>query len=162
MPFFDRRCGSCGTVTLDSFEPSDAPTILCAECGEPTDRVWLSKASNVIGDECDFVRMNGTREPFRVTSKIEDRRWLKERGYRIKDEHIGQEGSDKSTLSQRCGGMDPQTLANATALVSRDNSAGWRDPEKAPIGISSDEGLIRYLGDRRRVEQRGEFGFSDR
>ncbi len=154
VPFFDRKCPSCGTVKLDSFEPSEPPVILCADCGEPTERAWLSKPANVIGDEMDHVQVNGLKTPRRFTSKIEHRRWLKSEGLRIVDD-------GKSKDAGRADTMDAQTLENARQLVSR-ASAGWRDPEHAPIGITSNDGIIRYLNDRRRAELRGEFGFSDR
>ncbi len=155
MPFFDRRCPSCASVKRDSFEPCDAPVLLCDQCGEPTERVWLSKPANVIGDECDFVSHHGEKHPVRFRSRSEHRRWLKERGLRIKDD-------GKSKDAGRAAMMDPQTMENARQLVSRDSKAAWRDPEQAPIGITSDEGVIRYLTDRNRAENRGEFGFSDR
>lgn len=130
--------------------------MLCGDCGEPTDRAWLSKPANVIGDECDFTQHNGTKIPIRFRSRREHRLWLKKNGYRILDDKTA-----KGSKSADC--MDPYTLAAATALVSRDSRAsGWRDPSKAPIGITSDEGLIRYLSDQNRVENRGEFGFRDR
>ncbi len=163
MPLYDRQCGSaCGWQALDVWEAVDAPHGVCPACGADTARAWLTRASSVIGDECDFTTRNGEKTPVRFRSKIEHRRWMKERGLVIMDTHVGAPGSDKSKFTQRAALMDPQTLANATALVSRSGSKGWRDPDKSPLGITSDDGVIRYLRDVNRAENRGEFGFSDR
>ena len=156
MPFFDRKCGSCGTLKIDCLEPSEPPTVLCDDCGEPTERVWLSKSSNVIGDECDFVQHNGTKTPIRFRSRGDHKLWLKSHGYRI-----AEDASAKGSKS--AGIMDAYTLEAARTLVSRDNRAsGWRDPDQAPIGITSDEGVIRFLRDRSRADNFNEFGFSGR
>lgn len=155
MPFYDRICPSCRAEQRDCFEPVVSPAVLCADCGEPTERAWLAKPANILRDEIDFIQHNGTKHPIRFRSRIERNRWLKANNYR----EVG-DGTSKGSKSGDC--MDPQTLANAAALVSRDNRAGWRDPDKAPIGITSDEGVIRYLSDRNRAENRGEFGFSGR
>ena len=157
MPRFDRKCEACGWELRDVWERSDDQR-LCDDCGEPTVRAWLTAPPNVIGDEWDHVQKMGTKHPIHFTSKIEHRRWLKANNYRIMDDGDGK-GSKMATA------LDPQTLANATELVNRaatQKNRGWRDPELAPIGITSDDGVIRYLTDRNRAENRGEFGFSDR
>lgn len=157
MKYFDRKCPACGTITIDSLEPSDAPVILCSQCGEPTERAWIAKAATVIGDECDFTSRNGEREPRRFRSKLEHRRWLKEKGYRINDAHVGTQDGDTSKHTTRWAAMDQQTLQNAIDLVTRAASAPATTPrDDGPHGISSNEGIIRYLDERSRVE-RGEF-----
>lgn len=110
--------------------------------------------SVVIGDEMDHVQVNGLKHPRRFTSKQEHKRWLKEHGYRIYDTHEGDQGSDKNKFTTRLATMDPQTLKNAQELVTRAASApATRSADDAPIGITSDDGVIRYLTDRRRAEQ---------
>lgn len=159
MPFYDRKCPDCGWTKCDSFEPVNALPVLCADCGEPTERAWwIGKPANVIGDECDFVQRNGTKTPIHFRSRIKHRQWLKTNHYRISE--------DKSALGSKSADiMDPVTMANAAELVARAATApvrGWRDPNKAPIGITSPEGMLRYLSDQNRVENRGEYGFSGR
>lgn len=157
MKYFDRKCPSCGTITIDSLEPSDAPVILCLQCGEPTERAWIAKAATVIGDECDFTSRNGEREPIRFRSKLEHRRWLKEKGYRINDAHVGTQDGDTSKHSSRWAAMDAQTLQNAIDLVTRAASApAAPSTPDGPQGITSDEGVIRYLGVQARIA-RGEY-----
>lgn len=154
MPFFDRRCESCGTEVYDVLEPSNAPVVLCGECGEPTVRAWLTKPAYVIGDEMDHTQINGLKHPRRFTSKQEHARWMKANGFRIKDDHVGSQGSDKNKFTQRWAGMDPQTLKNAQDLVARAASApATSSEEDGPRGITSNDGIMRYLQDRSRNER---------
>ena len=153
MPFYDRLCTACGTTQIDSFEPVEPPRLLCADCGEPTERAWLTKPSNVIPDSMDWTQVNGCKRPIRFRSKSERRRYLKGAGWR----ETGGGESAGSTVTQL-------TLDNAKAMLERSAkaSSGWRDPDKAPLGITSTEGLLRYMTDKRLAENRGEFGFRDR
>ena len=164
MPFYDRRCPVCETTQIDEFEPVEAPKVPCGQCGEPTERAWLSKPANVIGDELWHLQVNGVNQPTQVYSKSERKRLLKANGWREKDDYAPVQGSDKDKFgSVRWAAIAPETLAGAKAMLERNSSSsGWRDPNKAPIGITSEEGLIRYMGDKRKAEQRGEFGFSER
>ena len=60
-------------------------------------------------------------------------------------------------LSDWSASMDPQTLANAQTLVARAADApAVHRADDGPHGITSDEGVIRYLADRRRAEH-GEY-----
>lgn len=157
MPRYDRKCPDCAWTAFDVWEASDAPHVLCPDCGAPTERAWLQPAS-VLSDEIDMVQHNGTKTPIHFRSRIERNRWLKANHYR----ECG-DGDSKGSKSGDC--MDPVTMANAAELVARAATAptrSYRDPSKAPIGITSDEGVIRYLRDQNRVENRGEYGFSDR
>lgn len=156
MPRYDRKCRDCAWLSYDVWEPAEAPIVPCPDCGAPTERAWLQAAS-VIGDEIDHVQRNGTKRPIRFRSRLERNRWLKANGYRELDTE-----ESKGARSADC--MDPVTMANAAALVARAASAPatWRDPDHAPIGITSDEGVIRYLTDRSRAEFRGEYGFAGR
>lgn len=155
MPFYDRLCAACGATEIDSFEPMVAPVVLCGTCGSPTVRAWLTTPANILRDEIDMVQHNGAKRPIHFRSRLARNRWLKANGYR----EVG-DGTSKGSASVAC--IDARMLANATELVSRTNNAGWRDPDQAPIGITSDDGVIRYLRDKNRAENRGEFGFSDR
>lgn len=155
MPRYDRKCPECGWEAIDLWERMDAK-LLCPECGEPTERAYLTTAASVIGDEMDAVLTNGSKQPWRCRSKQLHRDWLKANGYRIKDDHVGEQGSDKNKFTSRSVTMDPQTLANATALVTRAALEPARGSASETIGLTSNEGVIRYLHDRARIE-RGEF-----
>ena len=110
----------------------------------------------MIGDECDFVSRNGEKKPIRFRSKLEHRRWLKEHGYRIKDDHVGAQGSDKNKFTQRWAAMDPQTMKNAMELVARAALEPARGSgDEGALGLTSNEGIVRYLEHRTRIE-RGE------
>lgn len=157
MPRYDRACQDCAWHGIDLWEPSEAPKVLCPDCGAPTVRAYLQSTS-ILRDEIDLVQHNGTKTPIRFRSRIERNRWLKENNYR----ECG-DGDSKGSKSGDC--MDPQTMANAAALVARaatQPARGQRDPSKVPIGITSDEGVIRYLSDQNRIQNRGEYGFRDR
>ena len=106
MPFFDRRCPSCETVTTDCMEPSDAPTVLCEKCNAPTERVWLmGRANNIIGDEIDITIRNGLcnpdGSPRRYTSRTELRREEVRRGMTNHVVHQPGKGGDKSKHTVR-------------------------------------------------------------
>src|ERR1700682_3245076 len=123
MPFFDRICPSCRSEIRDCFEPVVATAVLCPDCGEPTERAWLAKPSNILRDEISITQHNGTKHPIHFTSRIERNRWLKQNNYRaLADENA------KGSKAGDC--MDPVTMANAAELVARAATApvrGWRD-----------------------------------
>jgi hypothetical protein len=147
MPFYDRACPDCAWIARDRFEPIDAGVVPCPDCGAPTVRAWFTTA-NVIGDECDFVSHHGETQPVRFRSKQAHKRWLKAHGYRIKDAHVGSQGSDKSKLTASAVVLSQHTLDEAKALLERVGQAGRHE---GALGITSFEGLTRYLGDRRRA-----------
>jgi hypothetical protein len=142
LKFFDRLCPSCGWRKIDSMEPTEAPAILCDDCGEPTERAWLTKPSNVIGDEIDMISHNGEKHPVRFRSKIEHRRWLKEKGWTIKDEHKGLQGSDKSPHSTLWQGGGKEWLANAEELARRHGGLGSKEPEDEPMHVTWSTGEL--------------------
>lgn len=149
MPFYDRLCGACRWQGIDLFEPIAAGNVACPVCGSLTERAWLSKAASVNADECDFIQHNGTREPIRFRSKELFRKWLKAEGYRVNDTHVGKPGSDKSPHSSSCSAVTAETLAGAKAMLER-VGATRHDGE---IGITSSEGLVRYMRDKGRAER---------
>lgn len=132
------------------------PLVACPECGAPTARAWLTKASNVIGDEIDITQVNGLRHPRRFRSRLEHQRWLKENGFRVKDTHVGDQGSDKSKFTQSAAIMDPQTLENARYLVTHRQMIDADEPDE-PLHVTFTEGYLttaeartrRKLNDRR-------------
>ena len=157
MPRYDRKCQDCAWTAIDLWEPSDSPRVSCPDCGAPTERAWLQPAA-ILRDEIDLVQHNGTKDPIRFRSRIERNRWLKQHYYRESGD-----GTSKGSKSGAC--MDPQTQMNAASLVARASAEPakvQRDPSRVAIGITSDEGVIRYLSDQNRVQNRGEFGFGDR
>lgn len=137
MPFYDVRCLSCGREQIDVLT-GVGEVAACASCGQPTERVWRSKASNVNGDECDFVQENGTRHPIRFRSKREFGRWLREHNYENRVEHKTVPGTDKSpyTTDWSKGCMDPYTLAAGAALVMRNGAYAGNDPAPEPLNVS--------------------------
>lgn len=104
MPLFDRRCPACLRQQIDCLEPSTPPIVLC-ECGQETERVWLSKAPFVIGDEIDISVRHGLCHadgtPQRFRSRQELAREAKRRGFTNFVEHHGAAGSDKSKHTQK-------------------------------------------------------------
>lgn len=136
MPLYDRLCNGCGWVAIDVIEPIHAGTVTCPACGDPTERAWLTKSSNVIGDEMDHVQVNGLKTPRRFRSKQERKRWLKEAGYEEKGEHKGLQGSDKSPHTTRWEGGGKEWLAKAEALAQRHGGIGAKEPEEAPFHVN--------------------------
>lgn len=126
MPTFDRLCPSCGWTKIDSLEPTTPQPVLCDECGEPTERAWLTKPANVIGDEMDWTQTNGLKHPRRFRSKSEHRRWLKESGWTVKERHA------------EAGGKD--WLAKAEALAQRHGGVGTKEPESEPLNVTFTSG----------------------
>jgi len=156
MPNYDRVCEGCGAVVIDVMEPVHAPNPPCEDCGAPMLRAWLTKPPSAIGDETDFVSHNGERHPRRFRSKQEHKRWLKEKGYTIKDEHIGQQGTDKSPHSTPWVAGGKEWLANAEAAAKAHHNGGYRgnppaEPSSFPnirwsTGTVSETDLARYRG----------------
>ena len=135
-PLYDRACNDCGWVGIDIIEPITAGVVLCPACGEPTVRAWLTKPSNVIGDAIDLWSRNGEKHPVHFRSKIEHKRWLKEKGYAVKDEHIGLQGSDKSPHSTKWQGGGKEWLANAEELAKRHGGLGTKEPQDEPFHVT--------------------------
>ena len=151
MPIYDRRCPDCAHIEENLLERFSDPDPACPACGAPMARTILGKSANVIGDEMDHVQVNGCKTPIRFRSKYERKVYLKSHGW-------AEAGHDK------CDAITQYTLDAAKALVERvgnDKTRGWRDPDKAPIGITSEEGLVNYMRDVRAADH-GTFGFSDR
>lgn len=167
LKYYDRACPHCGTETIDSFEPSDAPVILCDQCGEPTERLWR-KSANVIGDEMDAVITNGSKTPWRCRFRGDYKNFLKQHGYRVHDTNsvpenlktLGREQRRKFSSGSALSALPQSYMDGVAQMLARDKDTAttWRDPAQAPIGITSDEGVLRYLTDQRRAE-RGEYGF---
>lgn len=132
MPMYDRHCFVCGTTRLDCWEPVTCEGADC--CGLPMQRVFTTRATNVIGDECDITQENGFRHPRHFTSKIERLRALKEAGLR---EVVKNAGPDDKHCRPWMA-MDAHTLENAKALVSRNGTA--KASEDAPPKMH-----IRYV-----------------
>lgn len=134
MPFYDRGCSSCDWRQEDCYEPVTVSAPHCPTCGNTTERIWISGATNVIGDAIDVWQENGFRHPRHFTSKIERLRALKEAGLR---EVVKNAGPDDKHCRPWLA-MDAHTLENAKALVSRNGTA--KASEDAPPLMN-----IRYV-----------------
>ena len=100
----DLKCSACDWTKRDHFCRRSDTWPVCADCGAPTIRAWLSGAfPAVIPDDVPggFVAENMTREPETFYSKSEWRRRMKELGVRHRDEFAPTPGSDKSKHSVR-------------------------------------------------------------
>lgn len=104
MPMYDLACQQCGAQRIDVLQAVEAEQPLC-ECGAHFTRAWLTKPSNVIGDECDVWVSNALchadGSPRRFTSKAEMKRVAAEKGWTNYVQHIGAQGSDKSKHTSR-------------------------------------------------------------
>lgn len=120
MPMYDFKCdhSACGAV-FEALKPVGTLVTECRVCGGMADKVWLTRASNVIGDECDIWQENGFATPQHFRSKLERRRALKEGGYEEGVRHVGVPGTDKSPHTQSWAAIGPGTLEAARSLLER-------------------------------------------
>lgn len=103
-------------------------------CGEPTERAWITKPPNAIGDEMDHLQVNGLKEPRRFRSKQEHKRWLNEVGLEVKDCHCPMPGGDTDQHSSKwSAGGGTHWLENAEALALRNHNGEFagNDPDGA-------------------------------
>lgn len=108
MPMYDRMCPKCEEKLIDCWEPVTAPTVPCHACGTPTERAWLTKPSNVVGDDIPggiLIRHGLCAEdgtPIRYYSKSEINAEAKRRGLvnMVKHEADNRSG-DKSKHTTR-------------------------------------------------------------
>lgn len=141
MPLYDRQC-ACGWTATDVWEAVNAGEVRCPECGAMSERAWLTKATTVHGDECDFVQHNGTREPIRFRSRAEFKRWLKQEGYTIKDSHVPKQGTDKSPFTTNwAASYDPYTAENVRILLER--AFHQSSDEEPPLNMN----ITTYTGE---------------
>lgn len=105
MPMYDRLCidPNCNTELIDCWEPIEAPSVPCTKCGKPTERAWIGKPSNVIGDAIPggiWIRHGlcdpETGAPRKYYSKSEIAAEAKRRGLVNRVEHTPTPGSDRS------------------------------------------------------------------
>ena len=104
----DTRCTSCGAVTVDVLlRDINSGYPVCANCGQPTERVHLGKQAGIIDDSIPggleirngLCHPDGT--PRKFYSKSEIARAAKEAGWTNYVEHVGAKGSDKSKHTTR-------------------------------------------------------------
>ena len=106
MPFYDLTCEN-GHVQIDVMEPVNRPMTMCPQCGAETQRVWLSKPANIVGDEIPggyWVKhgiCNEDGTPRKYYSKSEMRREAERRGLVNRVEHVGTRDGDKSKHTTR-------------------------------------------------------------
>jgi len=120
-------------------------TMFCKDCGRTLmvgDWPFCPHgpaASSVQGDEIDVViENNGTSQPIRFRSRAVLRRHLQMHNLTPMVRHVSLPGSDRSPHTVDWSrGIDPQTLANATALLSRQASVRGRVEEPVlPVEVT--------------------------
>jgi len=94
-------------------------------------RAWVTKPPNVVGDEIDLVSHNGEKHPMRFRSRADHRRWLKEKGYRIKDDASGHSST---------GGV--QWLKDAEVLATRNGAARGEVVVDDPLHVTFTAGEL--------------------
>jgi len=104
MPVYERKCQNLdcdwkSDFCLEKYEDKIKP---CPTCGHFTERVWTSGPA-VIPDtfSTPLVDTNMERTPRTFHSRSEHARALKAANLRIKDSHVGTQGSDKSPHTTR-------------------------------------------------------------
>lgn len=106
-----------------TFVESTVKGIQCPNCFDVAVRpeVMTAFSAAVHGDELDYVDHNLGREPVHIRSKSQRRALMAAGGLEEFIRHTPVPGTDKSpyTTDWSKGSMDPQTLANAKALVDR-------------------------------------------
>lgn len=107
MPMYDRICVN-GHQLIDCWEPVTPPTVICSACGAATERAWLQRASNVIGDDIPGGELvhhgicNDDGSPRRFYSKSEMARAAAEKGLVNFVRHVpDNKGTDKSKHTTR-------------------------------------------------------------
>ena len=123
-------------------EAVHAGRVPCPDCGAVTVRAWLTRFPSTIGDEMDHVQRNGLKHPRRFRSKLEHKRWLKDAGWTVKDEHCPEPGSDKGKHTSAWTGGGKEWLANAEALAARNGAGSGKDPEPEPFHVTWTEGTL--------------------
>lgn len=119
---------------------------LCTVCGLPievgdypcitTARPHQRGINGAIGDECDIWQENGFRHPRHFSHKSELKRALAAEGKEIQVRHRTLPGTDKSPFTTDWSrGIDPYTMAAATALMSRNGGAQGNDPAPEPLTV---------------------------
>lgn len=101
MPLFDFRCQSCQHVFEAFSKYDDRPS--CPLCQSGTEKIWIGRSTAIVPDGVPggFVIENLDTEPRTFYSKSEYRNELKARGLRIRDRHVGLQGSDRSPHTSR-------------------------------------------------------------
>lgn len=108
MKMVDVKCSSCGAVTVDVLLRDTASGYpVCANCGQPTERVHLGKVPGIIPDGIPggleitngFCNADGT--PRKFYSKSEIARAAKEAGWTNYVEHKGTKSGDRSKFTTR-------------------------------------------------------------
>lgn len=102
----------------------------CTYCGVRPE-VVKSLCASVHGDELDYIDHNLGRDPVHIRSKSQRRALMAAAGLEEFIRHTPVPGTDKSPHTIPWTTMDPQTMANAVELVSR--QGGKRYIEDDPI-----------------------------
>lgn len=130
MPRFTVRCLKCGNEAERFLKGGDHPP--CQDCLGQTDYVWRATGAShgIVTDEAfigGLVVENLGHEPVTVYSRQE----LAQRMHQARvEQRIKYVPGDKY-LSNWALAIDPQTLANAKALVERNGLAQGSAPEPA-------------------------------
>jgi putative FmdB family regulatory protein len=161
MPMYDFMCHNCG-AQFEALMPTGTQEMACRECKPGiAEKVWITKPSNVIGDECDITQENGFKEPRRFTSKRERLRAIAEMGMSEMVRHTPVPGTDKSPHTKSWSAIGPGTLESARLLLERVGAVKPSDEQleqeledavhvgevKVPIVLSNGRSVALRIGD---------------
>src|SRR5262245_26740442 len=110
MPFYDRRCETCGKSLTDLYERIETENPAC-ECGGTLVRAFLTKGHAVAPDdipggiEIQHALCNPDGSPRRYYSRSAIEREAARRGYTNYVVHTPTEGTDKSKHTVRWVGI---------------------------------------------------------
>lgn len=143
LPRHDEQCLRCPWEGEVWVAPGEYPP--CPNCGGATERLWR-RSPTVIADEIPggLTVENLGHDPVTVYSKSELAREAKARGLEPFVRHVPIPGTDRSPhTTDWSRGTDPQTLANAEALVARVGRPST--PEPLPTRLQTVAFTVREL-----------------
>lgn len=140
MPMYDYKCPN--GHEFEGLYPVGVDIVPCRECDAGANKVWVTKPSNIVGDEIDYIDENLGPEPIRIRSKAERRRIMKERGLEEFIRHTGVPGTDKSPHTTNWGSISQVTLDGAKAMLERVGGMSPTEPSQEELDRAVTAGEI--------------------